>query len=766
MNIWAWVEKLQDDLRAAGQGQSADSINRLTDHVSELEVERAEALLPEVKAINKTLANPWLDVFTRHWEMRNRLGNQMEGETALADAVSLFEAAHRDNTIDCPQSVCVTQDLATCYANIDGPGWVPERIEVCDETLARIDPSWACYQCLTVEKGEALLDAKRYDDVLTYMDEQEEKILAGGEEDFGGLAEVRIHALLAMDRPADALLLIESLEEKADGPEWKNTTQPRDLAKALAYAKLGRDEEAMALLPTYTDIAPRYRKNWLRIIYLLIQRAPQRNTWGLGSTIYRLIADYSRLGTHRLVIDLTEPAVRLAVQRGSAWSARRHMALALPHVDKLKADCGASALLDELSALIDAMPDQSLLPVPADQLLAWLEREDPDAAPRDPEVEVQWLLRALQQHPDDVGFLEYTAGALQACAAEAQGIALLWDYVGRHIDTEERLAYYLLNLLLDMGEYGQVERLIALYRPTVPVFAAWCQARAAERLQDWPAVESATLEVMALDDTRQGALELLARALMKQERFAEAAGYYRSLMDRVEDPGQVAWELMTAASCAEDWAVVRDIAQRLDIELTGNEGTVEEDWGWAIVRFIENGEAVDYYTRRTGPVTARIIENAHHKHTQHVGDWVVVEPAMLFAPPEDEQERERFVPTYLMIHILEKGGYGPSWLIDGVYAGDEAFGALREQIEARGWQMWVHSNPDYQLSDAEQHDQAPLVGLYFTVAIPAHQPASDLHNLLRTATAHWPHQLCWLHLAEHCQVDTQPHYQVIERYSL
>lgn len=48
MNIWAWVEKLQDDLREAGQAQSAMSISRLSDHVADLEIERAAALLPEV----------------------------------------------------------------------------------------------------------------------------------------------------------------------------------------------------------------------------------------------------------------------------------------------------------------------------------------------------------------------------------------------------------------------------------------------------------------------------------------------------------------------------------------------------------------------------------------------------------------------------------------------------------------------------------------------------------------------------------------------
>ncbi|WP_296260525.1 MULTISPECIES: hypothetical protein [unclassified Pseudomonas] len=766
MNIWAWVDKLQDDLREAGQTQSAISINRLSDHVADLEIERAAALLPEVKAINKTLHNPWLDVFTRHWEMRNRLGNSMEGETALADAVSLFEAAHREDTIDCPQSVCVTQDLATCYANMDGPGWVPERIEVCDETMARIDPSWSCFQCLTVEKSEALLDARRYDDVMAYVDEQERKINAAGEEDYGGLGEMRVRALLAMGRPAEALTLIEAAEAKIQGGEWKNTSQPRALAKSLALAELSRDEEALEALPAYNDLAPRYRKDWLRTVYCLLKRAPERNTWSLGSTVYRMLAEYSRQGTHRLVIELTDLAVRMAIQRGSVWSARRHLALARSHVPKLKADCGANELLNELEALIRALPEQDALPVPAADLIDWLDREDPERPARDPEVEVQWLLRAQQERPEDMQLLETTVGALQACSAESQGMALLWTYVREHAAEENPMAYQLLNLLLDEGEHDQVRRLADLYRPAIPLVALWCEARMAERLGDWPQLELTCRDLLALDAERHGARELLARALMQQQRFDEAAACYQALASRLEQPRSSLWDQMTAASCAGDWASVRQAAAQLSIELSSQEGVIEEDGGWAIVRFIENGEAVEYYARRTGPVTARVVENASPQHTQHVGDWVVFDAGMLYPAPEDEQERERFVPTYPVVHVLEKGVFGPSWLVDGIYPGDEAFAALREVTEAEGWQLWVHSSDTYLLSDAEHPEQEALPGVLFTIAIQSTRSPADLHKVLLEVTRHWPHPMCWLRLADHCQADVQPHHAVIERYGL
>lgn len=38
MDIWNWVEKLQGDLRQAGQAQNAHLLNRLADEVSELQL--------------------------------------------------------------------------------------------------------------------------------------------------------------------------------------------------------------------------------------------------------------------------------------------------------------------------------------------------------------------------------------------------------------------------------------------------------------------------------------------------------------------------------------------------------------------------------------------------------------------------------------------------------------------------------------------------------------------------------------------------------
>ncbi|WP_372372352.1 hypothetical protein ACCQ13_05145 [Xanthomonas sp. NCPPB 1638] len=774
MEIWNWVEKLQDDLSEAGQPQNAQLLTRLTDYICDLQIERAEALLPEARALGRTLANPWLEVFVGHWEMRNRVGNLCEGERALGDAVTLFERAHRPDAVECPQSICVTQDLAACYANIDGPGWVDERIEVCDETLARIDPGWSCYQCLSCEKADALLDDGRGEAALQYLEQPSQTILAHGGEIYDGVRDMRISILLSLGRAEAALALIEQREREAarEGVEWANCSQPRRLQKARALALLYRDDAALEALLPWREVAPRYRLHWLRAVALLAARAPERNTWELGGRLQTMLDHYAQVGAYRILIEAAELAIELALRRGATWTARRHLALARAQLPRLRRDRGAAQLLDGLAARIDAAPTGEPSPVPAGQLLEWLNRQGEQSV-RNPEREAQWLLQAVDERPDDAELVDTTASALSACAADEQAIALLWDFVQRHADRETGPTFRLMHLLLGRGEEAGVRRLAQLYRPQVPVVALWCQAQLAQRLADWPALEQACMDLLQQSPGSHGARGLLARMYLETGRFADAAAVYWQLTRLMDEPRSAHWDHMTAASAAQDWAAVRASAQAVGLDLCSAEGVVEEALGWVIVRCVDDGEAVEYYARRTGPVTARIVENAPAHRRQQVGDWVVFDAELLHAPPEDAAERERFVPTYAQVHVLQPGGYGSSWLVDGAHPGEAAIEALRADIQARGWTLWVHSRDDYRVidpADPERFDpenaDAGLQGVLFTVALPEAAAPLELHGALLATTAQWPHPMCWLRLAEACGQDPRPHLQALERYGL
>lgn len=768
MDIWNWVEKLQDDLGEAGQAQSAQLLTRLTDEVCELRIDRVDALLPEARALGKTLGNPWLDVFVGHWEMRNRVGNRLEGESALGDAVALFERAHRADTVECPQSVCVTQDLAACYGNIDGPGWVPERIEVCEETLGRIDPSWACFQCLSCEKADALLDDGNPQGALDYLDVQAGTVLAHGGKVYDSFPEMRIKILLASGRAAEALALIDArqAEVEAEGDyEPANCTVPRRLSRAWALAQLGRDEEALEALLPWNQVSPNYRRMWAHTAALLVRSAPERNGWDLGRRMSATLAHYAQVGAHRFVIEIAGLCVDMALQRGAVWTAQRHLALARQHLDGLRQDLGARDAVSAMAARIEAAPAVAALPVPAEALLDWLVGEGAQNEGRDPEREAQWLLQAVAARPDDAALLDVAASALAACGAEEEALALLWAFVQRHPHEDASPAYSLMRLLVQRGDLGELERLVQHYQAQVPVFALWCQAQIAQKQSDWSALEQACSALLALSPGSHGARNLLAMALMAMQRFPDAAAQYRHLTEVLEEPRSAHWDHMTAASAARDWAAVRTSAAAVGMELDSTEGPVEENFGWVIIRCMDGGDPIEYYARRTGPVTARIVENAPANRRQRVDDWVVFDAELVHPAPEDEEERSRFMPTYAEVHLLESGGHAASWLVDGVHPGEEAWAAFSDAVKDRGWKLWTHSADDYQLADT-QADGAPLPGVLFTLAQPQEAPPLALHRFLLEATAGWPHRMCWLRLAEACGQDEQRHLDVIARYGL
>lgn len=768
MDIWNWVEKLQGDLRQAGQAQNAHLLNRLADDVSELQVDRVDALLPEARALGKALDNPWVDVYVGHWALRNRVGNRVEGESALGEAVALFERAHREDTLECPQSICVTQDLAACYGNIDGPGWVPERVEVCDETLARIDPSWACFQCLSCEKADALLDDDRGQEALNYLQAQADAIEACGKEVFDSFPEMQIKILLGLGRAEEALALIDKREAEvvASGEyEPANCTVPRRLSKAWALAQLGRDEEALQQMVPWSELTPNYWRLWANTAAALCRRDPARNTWDLGTRFNTIIEHFARVGSHRLLIEVAALSLELALQRGARWVAQRQLGLARAHLPQLRQDRGASALVAALAARVESLPEVAPLPVPATELLAWLEARGEQNHSRDPEQEAQWLLQAHAQYPDDEPLADTAASALNACGAQAEARTLLWDFVAAHPQHDGAAAYTLMRWLAEQGDDAGLRRLAGVFRDSVPVFAHWCEVQRARRVSDWPALELAAKALLELSPGSHGARGTLARMYMETGRFSDAQACYAQLIELLEEPNAAHWDHMSAASAAHDWDAVRRSAAAIGMELSSTEGVVEEPWGWVIIRSEEEGEPMEYYARRSGPVTARIVENAPANRAQQVGDWVVFDAALVHPAPEDEEAREHFIPTYAQVHVLERGGFARSWLIDGAHPGEDAWNALVEAVEAQGWKIWAHSRPDYTVTDPEAED-GMLPGLLFTIAQPQDHAPLALHRFLQQATAGWAHPLCWLRLAEACDQDRQPHLDVIERYGL
>lgn len=828
MNIWQWVENLQMDLAEAGQPHNAQLIENISSYCADQEVEKVEALLPEAKALCKTLENPWLSVYVGHWEMRHRLGNKSEGETALADAVALFELAHREDTQDCPQSVCVTQDLAACYSLIDGPGWANERIAVSEETLARIDTSWNCYKCLSCEKALAIIDQQKPQEALDYLNEVATTLTEAGESIGPGILEVKNDALIALGQYEEVLAHIQKVElEIPDYGEWKNISQPRNIQKAHALARLERDEEALEALPALREMNIGDMFSWIDAIYPVMLRQSDLNNWQIASRLQAALKHLSVNKAHRRVIELAAITIPLAIDRGARWSAQRQLDLARTHLPKLRIDAGASATLEQLQQQIDQMPN-SPLPVPSNELLAWLNsgggngdnntvnRADDDSATNDsnsnneatessknleppiernPEQELEWLLVAILEQPDDADLHAQTASAMQACQANDEAIELLRAFMQKHPNDDSNIRFILLELLLENGDDAGVEALAQQFdEADNPVFAQWSLAQLAHQQLDWEGVESHCRQLLSHQPDAYGAIGMLARSLMRQQKFAEAAEQYQALMKANPEDNDYKWDFMTASSAAEDWRAVREVAADLGMEMTETQSTERpyEQWGWVIIRYFEQGDVKDYFAKRTGPVSAVIDENASPNSTQHVGDYVVFDAQVLIPPPEDPEEKENFIPTFAIAHTLEKGNYRNSVFIDGVHPGEAAMEAFDAACREQNWKLWVHSSADYEIIDSgtdpnneiDRNDLdngindginnddenatkgTPLQGIMMTIAVPTGVSARQIDAFLTEQTAQWPHKLCWLRLAEEAEVNTQPHLDIIERYGL
>src|SRR4051794_4033236 len=138
MDIWAWVEARHEDLREHGHDRLADVIQAVPSAVVGDDVHGVETMVPEGLALARGLNDDWVEIYLRHWQRQLRGGGRAE----VPDAVELFELAHRDKNADCPQSVCVVQDLAIAYEAADGLGYAADRLDISAETLDRIDASW------------------------------------------------------------------------------------------------------------------------------------------------------------------------------------------------------------------------------------------------------------------------------------------------------------------------------------------------------------------------------------------------------------------------------------------------------------------------------------------------------------------------------------------------------------------------------------------------------------------------------------------------
>lgn len=809
-DIWGWVHDTHRQLAESGQHRLATALVEIAGHAVDGRNDQLDAMYPEALSSARALGLPWVEVFLRHWRLQNLLNKRHQGEQAMTEAVSLLEFAHREETAGCPQSVCAVQDFTICHANIDGPGYVPERLAVLEEALERVEPARACFDCLSREYADTLQDDDRAEAALAHLDRAQARIQAAGEQVSLAFGHGRAAALYQLGRHEEMLAALDVAEKAhtaARHPLDEDDLRKLGVNRARGLAALGRFEQALEQLPPveeaeeFADI----RHRWVDAVELLVAADRFPNDVGLGARLAGWVSYLDAAGSHRPCVSLALTAGRLAVRRGARTVALALVATGERKLLVLRRTDGVAGPLAELRAAAEALP-VPVLPVPAAELIAWrtaidtaadtaaatVEQpgSDGDPGPQlDPEAELDLLAAAwaeLQAAPGEdpapaTNLLLNLAGLLASLGHERASADLLWARLEQD-PGHQNLIGMLASVLIEARDDEGVRRLAALLATTAPADGHWVRARWAMAESRWAQVVESCEALLVLEPDRINPRRLAASAATELGDHASAQRFYQALLEHalpaegtapeeqyrtVQQPDL--WHLLTAATANRDWVAVREAGARLGIEFDQPSGPVEEEWQVVTVRARRtNGATTDLLAIRTGPATARILPVLGEDVPLNHRDVVVFGPALLERPPAEDapaEERERWRPTFELLTLLDPAGYTTYW-IDGGWPGAEAWNEFRGALAEAGYGVWAYSGEQYLITDPAGGEEDRLPGIYAAVAVPPTATTVEADALLRGLTAAWPHPLAWLDLAKAAGLDPAGHEGVIERYGL
>lgn len=760
MDLWAWVNETEKRLRKEGHARLADLVDRLPTEVCDDRHDRVDAIYTEALAQAKSLQLPWLEVFLRHWWLQSRVLHRMDA-TALGEAVSLVEFAHRDETAGCPQGVCAVQDLAACYGFVDGPGFAEERLDVSREALSKIDPSWPCFTCISSEHASAMRDRGDVEAALHFVDGQIARLVERGERNaLYDFPRDRVESLLALGRLEESLAFVEQCERR--GRKDAHHRLSRRLDRARILARLDRTEQALAQLPAVEEIEPTplFYWFWADAAHELATRGALPNDAELGRVLHRFIDRLEKQGVGRATLELAEMHGRLALARHAPHVARRALAAMERAVSVLHRPLDA---LDRVARLRAAIAETELPPVAieadAEAVLARVRAGEG----KDPERDLLLLEEAHTRFPDHVPLVLAYAGCSHAMGLTDEARAILAGFHARTGDEDVLLRLADLSIGKDERE---VRRLADVHRARTTdagsrAIADWILARDAHARGAFREAMAHLEAVLAARPSAINARLLFAESARRAGDLAAALQRLDEVVERLPDGGPHDWDRMLVATLLSDFAKVRHSARRLGFEIAG-EGPIDESWGLCRIRFDdEPGAPRDVWAARTGPVTARILEVARPPRAQRYGDVVAFDATPLNPPPAEGEDRKKHIWVYPWVATVREGGFR-AFEIDGAHPGKAAWKAIDEALTTLGCELQILSGDEYRVQGGE------LAGVFAVVAVPRERSLREVSDTLVDATRSLDHPLTWIDLAREAG-DTElatTHARLGEEYGL
>ncbi len=772
MDIYAWVNDLQRGLMESGSTRVAELIDLLPTAVVESD-DAADTYGIELLAAAKAIGNPWLEVYARHWHLRHLVGTRNHGTISLQYAVDSLERAHRPDARECPQSVCATQDISSAYEAVDRYSFAEDREAVSRETLAKVTPRWTCFDCINRELIDAMKNQGRVEEAMLTLLQARNDMEAVGETPSVAYINAEAELNLELGNYERTIELCESGEEESDD-EPVTTRTARRINWTTALRKLGRDD-VMQHFPTPDVIVTERTLSgmWADELQALVEGEFVANEAVFGRTLETLLQHSERVGSLRTTIDVGYVHACLSADRGVRWVGEEAIGAIERTIPQLRADHGAQEKLSEAKRRVAAIVDAPL-PVPAESIAEYVQSSDTSA-----EQDVELLRRAWAERPNDAGLANFLGMAYgnaghdrlvlrqfrevsqSAAAANTAFLGLArvlmrTELAAQEVDADIVKASQRLIELAETGSRVIGHRLaadLAFYRDRYEPCIAACRSA-------------------LLLDADAPVRPTLAKASMLLGDFVTATDQYQLLIDQHQSDERTDfdWDLLTAATAAGRWDLVRAQAARLEIPVPDGDGPIDEPFAYCrVLRPGYNAKMAAWDALRTGPATARIIEVSNPRATEREGlpqyfnEVVVIDLAPINL--EDRKEAgDDWLPIFPSVHVLHSSDH-VGWILDGASPADEQWAEFRDTLREEGWGVWSATWPGYTITDPDD-DEEELPGMYLLIATPPSLSPREVDTRLTEATKSWKHPMAWIDLATAAEVDIQHHRGIIERYDL